>query len=497
MTLGIDAGTTRFKSAILTTSGEPQTLTNRMGQTFTPSVVYFNEDGSTLIGTEAANAALASPKRAVFDWKANMGTDKVLYADNGVNYTAKDILAILLENIKIDAEAKTGEPINHATITVPANYSNVQKQQTCEAAKKAGINVLLTPHEPTAGALGNHIYKFKGATTLVYDLGGGTFDVSIIKITGNVCEVIATGGVQMLGGRDFNNCIKNSILDEFESQHGYRPDPDNEVIFYQDLYDRIEQLKISLSSQLQCNLVLVCNGDVLSMTVTREQFEELVVDLVSQTLEQTECTLKDANLEWADIDAIYPIGGGSMMPIVARSLEEASGKKVNQNCEAHCAVALGAAVAGRLECEKRGDSCTVGAVTLPPIGHYLREILSCAMGVSVIDEDERDICFEILGKDTPFPSTQTQNFRLSELGQTTARIQFLQGKEGARANDCIALGHFDLEDLPESDIVSRIEITFKLDSNGILTAKARDNVSGKTSEMKIDYDITINNTDAA
>ena len=489
-TLGIDAGTTRFKTAILNSNGEPQSLTNRMGQTFTPSVVYFAEEGP-LVGMEADNAALADPSRAVFDWKMNMGTDKVLYTDaDGKAYKAQDILAILLENAKADAEAKLGEPVNEIVVTVPANYNNLQKQQTSEAAKQAGMEVVCMPHEPTAGALGNHVYKLKNGRVLVYDLGGGTFDVSIIEVKGNVCEVVATGGIAKLGGRDFNKRIEDKIIEEFQRQHSYRPDPQSEAIFYQDLKGRVEQLKISLSAQTQCNVVLSCNGDVLNMTVPRQEFESWVEDLVAQSIQQTQEAIKEAGLQWSDIDAIYPIGGGSMMPIVIRSLSQASGQTISSNCEAHCAAALGAAIAGRLEYERQGKSYQVGSVTLPPIDFFTRDILSRAVGVSVLDEQEQTVCSEILSKDTPIPSIQTRNFKLAELGQTDVRIEILQGRQGEKTDSCTPLGHFELKGLPSrSDIVSRIEVTFDLDKDGMLTASARDTVSNKKSQLQVDYNI--------
>jgi len=487
-TLGIDAGTTRFKTALLNSNGEPQSLTNRMGQTFTPSVVYFADDGP-LVGTEADNAALADSDRAVFDWKVNMGTDKVLYtAPDGTTYKAEDILKILLENVKADAEAKCGEPVNEIVVTVPANYNNLQKQQTSDAAKRAGMNVISMPHEPTAGALGNHVYKLKNARVLIFDLGGGTFDVSVITVTGNVCEVVATGGIQKLGGRDFNKRTEAMIVDAFEKQHNYRPDPQDHAVFYQDLRSRVEQLKISLSAQTQCNVVLSCNGDVLNMTVTRQEFEDLIADLVEQAIEKTEATLKEAGLTWADIDAVYPIGGGSMMPIVVRRLEETSGKNITTNCEAHCAAALGAAIAGRLEYERQNKPFQVGSVTLPPINYFMRDILSCPIGVSVLDEKEMAVCCEILARDTPIPSIQTKNFKLAELDQINARIQILQGSEGDKADDCMVMGHFDLEDIPSrADVVNRIEVTFDLDKDGLLTASARDTVSNKKAELQVDY----------
>ena len=377
-----------------------------------------------------------------------MGTDDVLYTDGAREYRAPDILQILLRTVKADAEAKLGEPVNEAVITVPANYTNAQKQQTSDAAKAVGMDVILMLHEPTAGALGNHVHKLTRGKVLVYDLGGGTFDVSIIGIKGNVFEVVATGGVPKLGGRDFNARIERRILEAFEAQHGYRPSETEHAIFHQDLKSRVEPVKISLSAQSKASVVISCNGDVLNMPVTREQFEGWVADLVEQSIEQTEKVLSEAGLNWADIDAIYPIGGGSMMPIVVRRLEETSGKSISTNCEAHCAAALGAAVAGRLEYERQGKTVRIGSVSLPSTDRFLRDILSRAVGVSVLDEGQKSVCAEILAKSTPIPSIQTKRFKLAELGQTNARICILQGAEGDRAEDCLDMGHFDLEDIP-------------------------------------------------
>ncbi len=486
--IGIDLGTTRTKMAVLTPSGEPQVLTNRNGETTTASVVYFNEDGTVLIGTEAANAALACPDRAVDHFKVNMGTDKVLYThSDGTAYRAQDIAALLLRQVKADAEAKTGTPVNDVVVTVPANYSNLQKQQTKDAAQQAGMNAILLPHEPTAAALGNQLYKMKQGIALVYDLGGGTFDVSIIKVQGNLTEVVATEGIQQLGGRDFNARLQESILAGFEKEHDYRPDPKKHAVFYQDLKGRVEQLKINLSSQQKCSVVLSCNGDVLTFTLTRQEFEDHVRDLVDQTIAKTEQTLQDAGLNWNQVDAIYPVGGGAMMPVVVASLEQASGKKVTQLCEAHFAAALGAAVAARIKYAQENKPIQVGSVTLPPINFFTREILSRAVGVAALNEQDQVICSEILAKQTPIPSIQTQRFKLTEPGQTCVKIQVLQGCHGDLADTCDCMGSFDLKNLPvRPDVIDRIEITFDIDANGLLKAMARDTVSNTQSDLDID-----------
>ena len=493
MMISADVGTSRTKVAAPTRSGESQILTNRLGEMFTPSVVYFDED-RVLIGSEAENAALADPTRAVYDWKRHMGTDDVLYDDGSAQYRAPDILEILLRTIKADAEAKLGEPVGRIAMTVPANYTNAQKTQTREAAKAVGLEVVAMPHEPTAGALGNGVHKARHGKVLVVDPGAGTTDISIIEVDGNICKVTATGGIPKLGGRDFSARIEERVVEAFEAQHGYRPDGQQYPLFYQDLRVRAEQLKTTLSARSQASIVMSCSGDVLNMPVTRDEFEGWVQDLVEQITAKAQEVIQEAGLSWADIDAVYPIGGCSMVPAVVRQLEEVSGKTITKNNEAHSAAALGAVVAGRIECDRQGKPIQIGSQVLPPIKYYVMEILSCPIGVSVLNDDGNTVCSVILTKDTPVPSIKAKHFGLAELDQTNVRICVLQGADGVSAEDCLSLGHFDLHDIPvRPDVVERIEVTFDLDRNGLLTASARDTVSNKRAELTVDREDVVTN----
>ena len=496
---GIDAGNSRFKYAVADEAGNPKIITNRYGESFTPSAVYFAQDGSIVIGTEALNAGFIEPSGLVVNWKRDMGTDKPLYtADDGTVYKARDILAILLKDAKDNIEAKTGQVINEAVITVPANYNDIQKQHTIDAAASVGIKAILLPHEPTAAALGNQLYKHKGSTAVVYDLGGGTFDVSIVSCKGNTMDIIATGGEQHLGGRDFNDRISEKLLEEFETKNGFRPSPEELPVFYQEMMQRIEQLKISLSAQSQSQVVLFCEGKQLQMTITRQQFNQWVLDLAEKTMAKTEQTVKEANLDFTGIDEVYAVGGGSMMPIVTELLEELTGKKVSRRCQPHCAAALGAVLAGRIEYERQGKTYTCGDVALPGPGLIVHEILSHTIGVMALDQDNREVCSQILAKDTPIPSIQTKLFKLSQPNQTAVTIQILEGEDGQGLKDCLVLGHFDLNDLPpRSDLIGRVEVTFSLDENGLLSAKARDSVSGKEEQMQFDYDTKTKQADVA
>jgi molecular chaperone DnaK (HSP70) len=322
----------------------------------------------------------------------------------------------------------------------------------------------------------------------VFDLGAGTFDVSIVRVIDNLFEVIMTGGEAKLGCMDFDERGREKVLDEFERQYKYRPTQQNEPLFFQCLWQQIEQLKISLSAQKQCQLAVACNSDLLKMTVTRDQFESWICDLVDKAIARTEKTLEEANLKWSDIDEVYAVGGGSMTPLVRQRLEKVSGKKVSQKCEAHCAHALGGVIAGRLEYQRRGKAYRVQDVTLPPPDFCVRDILSHPIGVAALDGDDAEICCEMLAKSTPIPSQHTRTFKVAEPNQTAVRIRVLDGQDGVAASECLELGHFELTDLPpRPDLIGRIEITFRIDANAMLTATARDTVSGKTNELQVEY----------
>ncbi|MCK5000750.1 MAG: Hsp70 family protein, partial [Anaerohalosphaera sp.] len=472
-------------------------ITNRYGEVFTPSAVFFNLDGSVIVGTEALNAGFIEPERLVTNWKRDLGTEVVLYTSNdGKTYTSMDILSILLKDAKDNIEAKTGQVVNEAVITVPANYNDAQKQQTKDAAAKVGIKAIHLPNEPTAAALGNQLHERNNCTVLVFDLGGGTFDVSLLRSEGNVCTILTTGGDPSIGGRDFNDCVGEKVLDEFEAQNGFRPTKEKHPLFFQDMNHRIEQVKISLSIQIKSPIVLTCEGKQLNMTVTREQFNTWVSDIAKKTMEKTAQVIKDAGLEMSQIDELYAVGGGSMVPIVRDMLEELTGKKISQSCEPHLAAAFGAVIDGRLEYKRLGKVYKRGEVTLPPPEPIVHDILSHSIGVLALDKNNTEVCSEILSKTTPVPSNQTKLFKLSQPNQTAVKIKVLEGEDRSNADDCLMLGHFDLNDLsPRPDMIGRIEVTFLLDNNGLLTAKARDNAGGKTAEMEIAYDFANNDDD--
>ena len=490
MLLGIDLGNGRTKTAYPDPTGKPQLLPNMQGELFTPSVVYFPPlPGKPIVGTEAQNMAAAEPKRVVTDWKRSMGTDDVLYRDEaGAEYRAKDIAHLLLMDQKAAALARLGKEPNECVICVPANYNDVQKQQTIEAAERAGMKVLQLAPEPTAAALGNELYKFPGRKALVYDLGAGTFDVSLVKSNGNVCEVLNTNGVPQLGGRDFNERIREEALARFVKEHGYEPTPEHDVLFFQELGERIESVKVGLSVKSEARLIVRCNGMLLNTVFTRDEFESKTADLLEQTIECSLKTVEEPGLTVAEVDEIYCVGGGSLMPMVSGAVEKVFGKKPARKCEPHYAAALGAVYVARMAYQAANRTLKVNDVAIPDLDIYLKDIISYAIGVMVVNDRNKLVFHEILPKGTSIPSRQMKTYKLDKPGQTVADIEILQGEDGQLRDNCVVLGHCQLKDLPPSDeLTGRLEIDLNLDANGMLTAVIRDRLSGKTAKLEIDY----------
>jgi molecular chaperone DnaK len=488
--LGIDAGTTRFKFALMDTLGNPINLPNTWGDLATPSVVFFPKEGGVLYGQEALNAGLAEPKRAVLNWKRSMGSSDVLYTDEMDRaYRAEDILELFLKYATDCVRQKTGVAPDYAILSVPANYTDPQKEATKTAVKNSGLNVINLIHEPTAAGLGNQLYKRSSGRFLIYDLGGGTFDVSIIEVAGSDFNVVATNGRQKLGGQDFNDRILERFLNQFEQEQGFRPNREKHPMFYIDAFSRIEQAKLVLTSRPEATIVLSCDGKVGKMTLTRDEFESLTADLLDDSIACVQETLRDKNLTPSQIDEVLAVGGASRMPAISARLEELFGKKLLATVEPDYATAFGNVISCRLELERRGITLTSsGNVALPSLGKRYRDITAHPIGICVIDDQERLLNQVILPKGVPMPSEQVRTFKLVEPDQETALIEILQGPEGMAKDQCSLLGHFELSDLPpQKELSPRIEIKMHIDSSGMLTASARDLVSGKTGELIIDY----------
>lgn len=487
--VAIDYGTSRTKVAYPDATGNPQLLQNQRGESYTPSVVYFPLSGEPIVGTEALNMAVAQPDRVVVCAKRHMGTDTVLYqSEDGIEFRAVDIAGLVLKAVKVDVRAKLGEEPDEYVVCVPANYSDRQKQETIDAARRAGMKVVYMPHEPTAAAFGNGLHHYTNCTALIYDLGGGTFDVSILRKRGNICEVLATNGEPQLGGQDFSDRIKEKALEKFRAQHGTVPDPSEDPLFYQDLNERVETLKVSLSTKDKANLVIRSDGMLLNEEITRKDFGEWTSDLLATSVTRMEKTIEDAGLSKAEIDMVFAVGGASQMPMVGEAIKAALGKEPSSMCEPHYAAVYGAVYAARTEFERQSKAFIVGDVALPSPDVYSREITSHSIGVAVVTDGGKIVCAEILSKGVQIPSVQVKTYKLAQPNQIGALIEVLQGEEGQPRDTVLKLGEFNLTNLPpRAEVTGRIEIEFNLDANGMLTAIARDRESAQSAELTIEY----------
>lgn len=476
--IGIDLGTTNSCVAVLE-GGEPVVIANAEGARTTPSVVAFTKDGERLVGQIAKRQAVTNPERTVLSIKREMGTTHKVNID-GKSYTPQEISAMILQKLKTDAEAYLGETVTQAVITVPAYFSDSQRQATKDAGRIAGLEVLRIINEPTAAALAYGLDKEGTQKILVYDLGGGTFDVSILEIGDGVFEVLATNGNNRLGGDDFDNRIIDWIADSFKKENGI--DLKKDRMAYQRLKEAAEKAKIDLSGVMSASINLPFitsdqNGPKhLDMTLTRAKFDELTADLVDKTVDPTNKALKDAGLTADDIDKVILVGGSTRTPSVQAAVKKITKKEPFKGINPDECVAVGAAIqAGVLGGEVKDV--------------LLLDVTPLSLGL----ETEGHIFTRLIERNTTIPTTKSQVFSTAADGQTTVEIHVLQG-ERPMAYDNKTLGRFQLTGIPASPRgVPQIEVTFSIDRNGIVNVSAKDKGTGN--EQKVTITATTNMTE--
>lgn len=474
--IGIDLGTTNSVVAYME-GGKPVIIPNAEGSRLTPSVVAFTKDGQLLVGQLAKRQAITNPERTIQSIKRHMGTDYKVHIDDKT-YTPQEISAMILRKLKQDAESYLGEKITKAVITVPAYFSDSQRQATKDAGTIAGLEVLRIINEPTAAALAYGLDKTGDHTILVFDLGGGTFDVSILEVGDGVFEVKATSGNTRLGGDDFDQRIIDYIAEEFKKEHGI--DLRKDRIALQRLKEAAERAKIELSSVLstEINLPFItadANGPKhLEMTLTRAKFEELTRDLVEATLGPTKRALADAGLEPKDIDKIILVGGSTRIPAVQEAIKKLMGKEPQKDLNPDEVVALGAAIqAGVL----MGEVDDVVLLDVTPL----------SLGIETLG----GVFTKIIDRNTTIPTSKSQIFTTAADGQTSVEIHVLQG-ERPMAADNITLGRFQLTGIPPAPRgVPQIQVTFDIDANGIVSVSAKDLGTGKEQKITISATSTL------
>jgi len=480
--IGIDLGTTNSCVAFLE-NGDPTVIPNAEGERTTPSVVAFLKDGKRIVGGAAKRQAVTNPGRTVSSIKRDMGTDRRVRIDRK-DYTPQEISAMILQKLKADAEAYLGESVTDAVITVPAYFGDAQRQATKDAGRIAGLNVLRIINEPTSAALAYGANKGENMKIMVYDPGGGTFDVSILEIHQGVIEVLSTAGNNRLGGDDFDRCVEDWLVREFKKKE--KADISRDVMAMQRIREAAETAKIELSSvaATSVHLPFLANGKNgakhLEATLTRAKFDDLTRHLVEATLQPMRQAIADAGIGVADLKRVLLVGGSTRIPAVQAAIRKFSGQEPSKGINPDECVAMGATLQGGVLAGKVG-------------GLLLLDITPMSLGIETVG----DVFSRLIERNTPIPTKHSQVFTTAAPFQSSVEIHVLQGEEG-KASRNKTLGKFMLTGIRRAlQGIPKIEVTFAIDSNGIVSVSARDLDTGQSQAITITQTSNMSERDVA
>ena len=468
--IGIDLGTTNSCVSVME-GGEATVIPNAEGHRTTPSVVAFSKTGERMVGQVAKRQAVTNPDRTISSIKREMGSDYKVTID-GKKFTPQEISAMILQKLKADAEAYLGEPVTEAVITVPAYFTDAQRQATKDAGKIAGLDVKRIINEPTAAALAYGLDKETDQKIMVYDLGGGTFDVSVLEIGDGVIEVLATAGNNRLGGDDFDQCITNYLVEEFKKSDGI--DLSGDRVAMQRLKEAAEKAKIELSGVTSTNINLpYITADAtgpkhLDVTLTRAKFNELTAHLVEKTAGPVRQAMSDAGISASDLTKVLLVGGSSRVPAVQEMVKKLTGKEGFKGINPDECVADGAAIQG-------------GVLGGDVAGVVLLDVTPLSLGIETLG----GVCTKLIERNTTIPTKKSQVFSTAADNQTSVEVNVLQGEREMAAYNK-SLGRFQLDGIaPARRGVPQIEVTFDIDANGIVNVSAKDLGTGKEQHITI------------